>query len=79
VQLLNAMAAAGPSRPSLISSALRDELRVYLEFRHVFRHAYSHELQWTKMAPLVMNAELILRQLELDIKRFLVHGLEQET
>ena len=70
-QLLNAMATPGPSRPSIISPALRDELRAYLDFRHVFRHAYSHELQWTKMAPLVMNAAKTLQRFEAAIQSFL--------
>jgi len=44
-RLLDSMAQQGTVRPALLGTALRDLLRGYLDFRHVFRHAYTHELQ----------------------------------
>jgi hypothetical protein len=49
-QLLDRMAHPGKNRPATISEALKDKLHLYLEFRHVFRHAYTFELRWEKMA-----------------------------
>ena len=49
-QLLDRMACPRRDRPAVISKTLKDKLRTYLEFRHVFRHAYTFELRWEKMA-----------------------------
>ena len=46
--LLERMATTTESRSSVISEELRDILRGYLSFRHVFRNAYPSELQWLR-------------------------------
>lgn len=69
-QLLDSMSNHTPKRPAVISESLRDQLRSYLNFRHVFRHAYSFELQWTKMAPLVLECKNTLRVLEEQLDSF---------
>ena len=71
VTLLAQMAQATPSRPAVISEDLRKQLKDYLDFRHVFRHAYVFELKWSRMAPLVLEMESVLRELEKEIRRFL--------
>ena len=70
-QLLNQVSTPNDQRPIVITGELRDRLRPYLTFRHVFRHAYSHELKWSKMAPLVADIEIVLQQLENQTKAFL--------
>jgi hypothetical protein len=69
-QLLDNMAHPGPARPAVISAPLRDVLRDYLYFRHVFRQAYTFELRWEKMAGLVEGCENTLHQLELELNTF---------
>ena len=69
--LLNAMAQRTSNRPAVISELLRDQLRDYLEFRHVFRHAYSFQLKWRKMSSLVLNCETVLKTLETELDSFL--------
>jgi hypothetical protein len=69
-QLLDKMAHPGPARLAVISTPLRDALRDYLYFRHVFRQAYTFELRWEKMAGLVEGCENILHQLELELNTF---------
>lgn len=54
-KLLEQMTISTPRRPAIISVEFRGKLRNYLEFRHVFRHAYTFELQWPKMKELVMD------------------------
>jgi hypothetical protein len=49
---------------------MRDALRGYLDFRHVFRQAYSFQLQWEKMSPLVLGCEETLRRLEVELDAF---------
>jgi hypothetical protein len=70
-RLLDRMAQPGKNRPALISHFLRERLRYYLNFRHMFRHAYSFELQWSKMAPLVLEVQEVLRQLEAELEIFM--------
>jgi hypothetical protein len=69
-QLLGRMVTAGENRPAVISPELHEKLFDYLSFRHVFRHAYSFELQWKKMAPLVSESETTLNQLQMELNRF---------
>ena len=64
------MAEATTAHPAIISESLRDHLRGYLTFRHVFRHAYSFELRWSKMAPLALEVDETLRRLEEDLDHF---------
>ncbi len=69
-RLLDSMVAPTLVRPAVITEALRDRLQGYLSFRHVFRHAYSFELRWEKMSPLVLECEKTLRWLEREMDEF---------
>ncbi len=70
-QLLKSMTEVTQNRPAVISESLRIQFQSYLNFRHVFRHAYTFELRWSKMSPLVLECENIFRLLELQIDNFL--------
>ncbi len=72
--LLDTMTRRTEDRPEVVSEALRESLREYLEFRHVFRQAYSFELRWDKMSRLVLDCEKTLRQLEEELDTFLDLG-----
>jgi hypothetical protein len=69
-ELLDNAARSGRARPPVISVHLRDLLRGYLYFRHVFRQAYTFELRWEKMAGLVNDCEDTLQELELELRNF---------
>lgn len=66
-ELLDAMSNPGLARAPVISILLRDRLREYLRFRHVFRQAYSFQLRWEKMSSLVLECDEMLRMLESEI------------
>ena len=68
--LLLRMKAAATNRPALLSPVLHDTLLDYLRFRHVFRNAYSFDLDWQKLSPLVLNLEETFRQLEAALDKF---------
>lgn len=69
-ELLDSMTRANTARRAVISTTLRDELRGYLEFRHVFRHAYSFQLRWEKMSQLALECEETLHQIEGELDSF---------
>lgn len=69
--LLLRMKAPARNRPALLSSELHDVLLDYLRFRHVFRSAYSFDLDWRKMSPLVLRFEETFQQLEREFDTFL--------
>ena len=75
-ELLEAMARSANTRRAAISPTLRDQVREYIEFRHVFREAYSFQLQWEKMAHLVLGCEKTLKALETELDIFLQSGAE---
>ena len=55
-----------------LSKDLYVKMKDYLEFRHVFRHAYPIELQWKKMVPLAMDCMSVFEQFKSEITSFLV-------
>jgi hypothetical protein len=71
--LIEAMSKAKPNRPALLSESLSETLQEYLDFRHVFRQAYSFELRWKKMKHLVLGLHEVLRRLEHELDVFLAH------
>ncbi len=76
-ELLDAMLDPGATRAGVISQALRDRLREYLRFRHVFRQAYLFQLRWDKMSSLVLGCEETLRLLETELEDFLRASKEE--
>ena len=70
--LLKKMASPGPGRPAVLSAELRATLQDYLDFRHVFRQAYTFQLRWERMSPLVQKCEEVLHCLESELDAFSV-------
>jgi len=69
--LLDIMAQPSEKRPAVISQELRTVLRNYLQFRHMFRHAYSFELKWSRMSHLVLGMLDTLQRLTRELTVFL--------
>lgn len=69
-ELLNLMVQPTANRPAVISRPLRHRLKEYLNFRHVFRQAYTYDLDWDKMAALVLNCEDSWHQLRKELEQF---------
>lgn len=69
--LLTTIADDTEKRRAIISAELHHHLKEYLGFRHVFRHAYLHELKWTKMRGLVENLDKVLGMFENEIDAYL--------
>jgi hypothetical protein len=69
--LLDSMAAPGNARPAVLSATLHARLAEYLQFRHVFRQAYSFQMQWEKMQPLVSDCQATLTDLEAQLQQWL--------
>lgn len=70
-RLLDSMARPATHRGPVLSDTLAARLRKYMEFRHMFRHAYAMEFQWRKMEHLVVGIEEIFRDFEREIRAFL--------
>jgi hypothetical protein len=51
------MADPGSGRGAVISADMAKRLKLYLQFRHLFRSAYVFSLQWEKISPLVAELE----------------------
>jgi len=73
-ELLQRMQKPTARRPAMLSAELHDTLNEYLRFRHVFRNAYSFDLDWQKMSPLVLRLEATFHKLENAIDVFLKSG-----
>jgi hypothetical protein len=55
----------------IISEAVKKKLEQYLLFRHFIRHAYSSELDWNEMGPLVKEIEDIWEIIKNDFEMFI--------
>ena len=65
--------ATGNRNPAL-SPHLRSRIKEYMEFRHVFRHAYTFDLRWDRMKTLVLGCEETLQLVEGELDRFFEAG-----
>ena len=63
-ELLHQMASENNYRQEVISEELYMQLREYATFRHFYRHAYSFQLNWNKMEPLIDNLFKVWKQLK---------------
>lgn len=51
-ELLQEMFTQTEKHPQILSEELLPTLKNYLGFRHVFRHSYGYEIDWTHLQPL---------------------------
>ena len=65
--LLDSMATSATTRPAVLSNVLHTRL----QFRHVFRQAYSFQLRWEKMQALVGDCETTLADCEAELRRWM--------
>lgn len=70
-ELLHQMASENQYRKEVISEELYIKLREYATFRHFYRHAYSFQLNWDKMKPLVDNLFEVWRGTKNSIEYFI--------
>lgn len=70
-ELLHQMASANSMRDEIIDEHLYLKLREYATFRHFYRHAYSFQLNWEKMKPLVENIHTVWGESKQSLVRFI--------
>lgn len=70
--LLDSMATPTTKRPAILSHTLHDRLAEYLQFRHVFRQAYSFQLRWEKMQALFWDCQTTLAAVETELRAWLL-------
>ncbi len=68
-------------RPPILSTLLRDQLGEVLRFRHLFRHAYSHQIEWERVNSLLERVPEIHTELSDALRRFtdFLRQLGEET
>jgi hypothetical protein len=55
----------------IIRDDIKKKLENYLSFRHLIRHAYSSELDWNRMGPLINEIEDIWEIIKIDCELFI--------
>lgn len=63
-------------RPPMLSQQLCENLYEYLGFRHVFRHAYVHDLKWSKMKPLIARLTQTIDSFEREVFDYLLKSYQ---
>lgn len=70
-ELLHQMASENSKRNEVLNEKLYLKLREYATFRHFYRHAYSFQLNWEKMNPLIDNIQTVWNELKLNLENFI--------
>src|SRR5437879_3175051 len=73
-ELLDSMTQATGNRKPVLSPELRARLKEYMEFRHLFRHAYTFTMRWDSMKTLVLGCEETLKLVEAELDCFFEAG-----
>jgi len=55
----------------IFRNEIKEKLDDYLSFRHFIRHAYSSELDWNAMEPLINEIDNIWKIVKEDFKNFM--------
>jgi uncharacterized protein YutE (UPF0331/DUF86 family) len=69
-ELLEQMKEKYREREPVISNELCEKLKLYLGFRHFFRHAYAFQFNWEKLKELVMELTDTYNLFKEEIGRF---------
>ena len=70
-ELLHQMASENNMRNEVINEELYLKLREYATFRHFYRHAYSFQLKWEKMKPLVDGVKEVWKEIKEELEEFI--------
>lgn len=70
-ELLHQMASENSKRNEILNEKLYLKLREYATFRHFYRHAYSFQLNWEKMNPLIDNLQKVWNEVKLNLENFI--------
>lgn len=70
-ELLHQMASENNKRNEIINTELYLKLREYATFRHFYRHAYSFQLNWEKMNPLIDNLHIVWNEVKLNLENLM--------
>ena len=62
---------ATDTHKQILSDDLKNDLKEYLGFRHVFRHSYGYELDWTRLYPLFAKLSSNWQVVKQQIQNFL--------
>lgn len=57
-------------RPALLSTDVARRLDEYLRFRHLFRHRYGFELEWSRLEPLLSGISALSPDLRRELEVF---------
>jgi hypothetical protein len=69
--LFEMMFGTNSKNKNIIREDIKGSLENYLSFRHFIRHAYSSELDWKLMGPLIMDIEEIWEIIKIDFEVFI--------
>ena len=65
------MASENSKRDEVIDEKLYIKLREYATFRHFYRHAYSFQLNWKKMKPLIDNIFEVWNEVKISLEKII--------
>lgn len=70
-ELLHQIASENSKRNEILNEEVYLKLREYATFRHFYRHAYSFQLNWEKMNPLIDNLHMVWNEVKLNLENFI--------
>ncbi len=70
-ELLCQMTSKNDKRNEILTEELYLKLREYATFRHFYRHAYSFQLNWEKMKPLIDDIHIVWKEVKQNLENFI--------
>ncbi len=70
-ELLHQMASENSNRNEILTEELYLKLREYATFRHFYRDAYSFQLNWKKMKPLIDDIHIVWKEVKQSLENFI--------
>ena len=70
-ELLHQMSIKMSNRDEVIHEKSYLKLREYATFRHFYRHAYSFQLNWEKMKPLIDDVHIVWKAVKECLENFI--------
>ena len=71
-ELFNSIFEESGARKAVLPKELKEPLKDYLGFRHVFRHSYGYELDWERLNPLFSDMADVWQKVRSNLEKFLL-------
>jgi hypothetical protein len=71
IEILDKAFISNKNRKQIFREELKESLDGYLKFRHLIRHTYSYQLEWSRMENLIKGIESAWKEVKENLNEFI--------